>query len=191
MKRNVLLWPSKKLLQKSNRKVEDVTSEATQKVIKDLIDTCNVEMGAGLAAPQIGENVQIVVLKPTLYGENPDPSKHNDDYMVLINPELINSGEEYSWIEECLSLPGVEGRAIRLETTIVKYLDEGGNQKTLTAEFPLSAAIQHECDHLVGRLWPSRMGKKRLGSFKLQEFKRKQQKLERLEKQRKAALGLD
>ena len=190
MKREVLHWPHPKLLQKTNAKVEDVKSEQVQKIIKDLIDTCNVEMGAGLAAPQIGENVQITVLKPTIYGENPDPSKINSDYMVLINPVLEISGEEYEWVEECLSLPGIEGKVIRKDNLVVTYLNEDGVENTLTCEFPLSAAIQHECDHLIGRLWTSRMEKKTSGALKLQQFRKQQDKLARLEKQRKINLGL-
>ena len=173
MYRNVLVWPNQKLKAK-NESVENI--EDVQGLIKDLIDTCNVKMGAGLAAPQIGVNKKVVVIKPSVFGkENPDPSEYNPDYMVLVNPELDNQGEEIKWKEGCLSLPDIDGAVVRNEMTLIKYTSEKGEEKRLIAEWPFSGGLQHECDHLEGKLFIHRMDKKK-AAFLLDRWRRKKRK---------------
>ena len=173
MFRKILIWPNQTLRAK-NEKIEDVT--VVQGLIKDLIDTCNVAMGAGLAAPQIGKNQQVVVIKPKAFGvTNPDPSEYNADFMVLINPVLENTGDDMKWKESCLSIPDIDSYIVRKETTLVKYLNEKGEQKRLIAEWPLAGGLQHECDHLEGKLFIHRMEKKK-AAFLLERWRRKKRK---------------
>ena len=172
MFRNVLVWPNNKLRDKS----KDASAEDVQTLIEDLIDTCNVKMGAGLAAPQIGIHKNVVVIKPRVFNkENPDPSKYNPDYMVLINPVLENQGDTIQWKEGCLSLPGIEGKVERHEVTLVKYISEQGEEKRIIAEWPFSGGLQHECDHLDGKLFIHRMPKKK-AAFLLDTWRRKKRK---------------
>ena len=173
MFRKVLIWPDKRLRAKNNQ-VEDVSAE--KQLIIDLIDTCNVQMGAGLAAPQIGVNKQIVVIKPKVFGlENPDPSEYNPDYMVIINPEWIPQGDDIEWKEACLSIPGVDSKIKRNETCLLKYTTEKGEPNRLIAEWPFSGGIQHECDHLIGKLFIHRMDKRK-SAFLLDRWRRKRRK---------------
>ena len=173
MFRKVLNWPNKKLREKSVL-VENVANE--EELIHDLIDTCNVLMGAGLAAPQIGVSKKVVVIKPKAFGiDNPDPSEYNADYMVLVNPILESSGEEITWREACLSLPDLDGMVTRNETTLLKYINEKGEEKRLIAEWPFSGGLQHECDHLEGKLFIHRMDKKK-SAFLLERWRRKKRK---------------
>ena len=184
MLRKIITWPHEKLRSKSQL-IADVALES--ELVKDLIDTCNVNMGAGLAAPQIGVNKRIVVIKPSAFGkENPDPSAYNADYMVLINPILENAGDELTWNEACLSLPGIDGKVCRSENTLVKYTSETGEEKRLIAEWPFSGGLQHECDHLDGKLFIHRM-EKRKAAFLLDKWRRKKRK-ERI-KAKRAARG--
>ena len=133
-------------------------------------------MGAGLAAPQIGVNKQVVVIKPSVFGiPNPDPSTRNDAFMVLINPVLENQGEEVTWKEGCLSLPGIDGKVTRKEITLVQYVSENGEDKRFIAEWPFSGGLQHECDHLDGKLFIHRMDKKK-AAFLLDRWRRKKRK---------------
>jgi peptide deformylase len=187
MFRNILMHPNKKL-RSVTLKVEDVTEVSD--LIKDLIDTCNVQMGAGLAAPQIGVNKSVVVIKPKVFGkDNPDPSEYNEDFMVLVNPELSNQGEMIEWKEACLSIPGVEGKVSRNETTLIKYTSETGEEKRLIAEWPLSGGLQHECDHLQGILYINRMDKRKAARI-LETKRRKERKAKIREKrQRRQELG--
>ena len=185
MFRKILQWPNKKL-RETCALIEDVADE--KQLIQDLIDTCNVAMGAGLAAPQIGISKQIVVIKPKAFGiDNPDPSEYNQDYMVLINPQLESSGEEIKWKEACLSLPNLEGLVTRKETTLLKYKNEKGEDQRLIAEWPFSGGLQHECDHLEGKLFIHRMDKKK-AAFLLERWRRKKRKAEIKAKREKRAL---
>lgn len=174
MFRKVLVHPNKNLRVENNEKIQNV--DDVKGLIEDLIDTCNVMMGAGLAAPQLGINKQVLVIKPSVFGkENTDPSEYNSDYMVMINPVLQNTGETITWKEGCLSLPMVEGKVDRSETTLVKYMSEKGEEKRLIAEWPFSGGIQHECDHLIGKLFIHRMNKKK-AAFLLDRLRRKKRK---------------
>jgi len=173
MFRNVLIHPNN-ILRATNKTVDSV--DDVKVLIIDLIDTCNVKMGAGLAAPQIGINKQVVVIKPKVFGkENPDPSEYNPDYMVIINPELENTGDKITWKEGCLSIPGIDGKVERSETTLIKYTSEGGEVKRLIAEWPFSGGLQHECDHLEGKLFIHRM-EKRKAAWLIDRLRRKKRK---------------
>ena len=173
MFRKIIVWPNEKL-RSSNAPIENI--DAAQDLIKDLIDTCNVSMGAGLAAPQIGVNKRAVVIRPKVFGiENPDPSEYNPEYMVLINPEWEPQGETIAWKEACLSLPDIDGKVNRKENCLLRYTNEKGEEKRMIAEWPFAGGIQHECDHLEGKLFIHRMDKKK-AAFLLERWRRKKRK---------------
>ena len=179
MYRKIKQWPSKSL-KTPCAKVEDITS--VQGLIKDLIDTCNIEMGVGLAANQIGVSKRVVVIKPKAFGhDNPDPSEVNSDYMVLINPVLHNTGDDIKWKEGCLSLKMAEGMVSRKTETMLSYIAESGEEKRLIAEWPFAGGLQHECDHLDGKLFIHHM-KSRSRSLLLDKRRKKLKKLARAEK---------
>ena len=172
MLRKIIKWPNKTLREKSTQVIEEDVSE----LVKDLIDMCNVKMGAGLAAPQIGVNKQVVVIKPRVFNaENPDPSSYNPEFMVLINPKWEPQGDMIRWQEGCLSLPGITGRVERQENCLLKYTAEDGTEKRMIAEWPFSGGIQHECDHLIGKLFIHRMDKKK-AAFLLDRKRRQERK---------------
>lgn len=173
MYRNILIHPNSKL-RKISAPLENL--EESKDLIKDLIDTCNVKMGAGLAAPQIAVAKRVVVIKPKVFGiENPDPSEYNPDFMVLINPVLELTGDQREWKEGCLSLPDLEGKVKRHETCLLKYTSETGEEKKLIAEWPFSGGLQHECDHLDGKLFIHRMDKRK-AAWELDRARRKKRK---------------
>tara|TARA_Y100000593_G_scaffold18875_1_gene37605 strand:+ start:2914 stop:3465 length:552 start_codon:yes stop_codon:yes gene_type:complete len=173
MYRKIIVWPDKRL-RASNEIIENVDEE--RELIKDLIDTCNVRMGAGLAAPQIGVNKQITVIKPKVFGiDNPDPSEYNPDFMVIINPKLENTGSDIKWKEACLSIPNMDSTISRKETTLLLYTSELGEEKRLIAEWPFSGGLQHECDHLEGKLFIHRMDKRK-AAFLLERWRKKKRK---------------
>ena len=175
MFRKVLIWPNVKL-KAENLQVSNV--EEIQELIHDLIDTCNIQMGAGLAAPQIGVNKSVAVIKPSVFGiDNPDPSEYNPDYMVIVNPQLENTGDEMKWKESCLSIPSMDSSVARMETTLLKYTSETGEDKRLIAEWPFSGGLQHECDHLQGKLFIHRMDKRK-AAFLLERWRKKKRKEE-------------
>jgi len=101
--------------------------------------------GVGLAAPQVGESLQLSVIDLSM-GQNPE------DLMVLINPEIIESDGSETGEEGCLSLPGISIPVNRKSKLLLKYIDIDGKEHKLEFEGFKARVIQHEIDHLEGVL---------------------------------------
>lgn len=118
------------------RRIDD----SIQKLIEDMIETMNhIGGAAGLAAPQIGIPLQVVVIE--LPGE---------ELIILINPEVVRSWGERDVVEGCLSLPGYRGEIKRSESVTVKGRDRYGKEVRVKADGLLAQALQHEIDHING-----------------------------------------
>ncbi|HEX4232871.1 MAG TPA: peptide deformylase [Caldimonas sp.] len=125
-------------------------------LVADMFETMHAANGAGLAAPQIGVDLQLVI-----FG-----FQHNDRYpdappvpeTVLVNPivEPIGSDEEEGW-EGCLSVPGMRGIVPRFSRIRYRGFDLDGRAIEREAEGFHARVVQHECDHLVGKLYPMRI----------------------------------
>lgn len=138
----ILQYPDPRL-HKVAKTVVSVT-EQTRKLIKDMAETMYAAPGVGLAATQVDVHERIVVI---------DVSEEHNDLKVLINPVLLNvEGEEESE-EGCLSVPGIYEKVTRAERVVVKALDENGKEFKLEADGLLAVCIQHEMDHLQGRVF--------------------------------------
>ena len=127
-----------------------------QTLIGDLFDTMEAANGAGLAAPQIGVDLQVVIFgftRSERYPEAPSVPR-----TVLINPtiEALDSDEESGW-EGCLSVPGLRGVVPRWTRIRYRGFDPLGQPIDREAEGFHARVVQHECDHLIGRLYPTRM----------------------------------
>ncbi len=126
-------------------------------LLKDLDDTMQAANGAGLAAPQIGVDLQVVV-----FGSGEVNPRYPDapvvPYTVLINPVLtpIGDEEEEGW-EGCLSVPGLRGVVPRFKRLRYQGFNEKGNPIDRTVEGFHARVVQHECDHLIGKLYPMRV----------------------------------
>lgn len=133
---------------------DDVTPDYAdlKSLISDMFETMYASEGVGLAAPQIGRNDRIVVIDGSPLSENFPECEGLK--LTLINPEIeILEGDKVSRAEGCLSLPGLSENVIRVENIRVTWDDE--NFETHSQEFEGFAAriIQHECDHLDGKLY--------------------------------------
>jgi peptide deformylase len=118
------------------RKIDD----SIQKLIDDMIETMQQLGGAaGLAAPQVGIPLQVVVI------ELPESG-----LITLINPQVVKSSGEHEVMEGCLSLPGYRGSIKRAESVAVKGRDRYGKEVRIKAEGLLAQALQHEVDHING-----------------------------------------
>lgn len=136
-------------------KAKQVTKFDTelQTLVDDMFDTMRAAPGVGLAAPQIGESLRLVVVEYTEdEDENATPKKY-----VLVNPEIIKHSEEMvADVEGCLSLPGLAGKVERHQAVTVKAKNRFGKPLKIEAEGWLARIFQHEIDHLDGVLYIDR-----------------------------------
>jgi len=135
---------------------EAIASNEIQDIIQDLLDTMKDANGAGLAAPQIGISLQIVVFgfKKNVRYPNEDPILET----ILINPIItpLSTEMENGW-EGCLSVPGLRGSVPRYQQIRYQGLDTHGHIIDRTVSGFHARVVQHECDHLFGKLYPMRI----------------------------------
>jgi peptide deformylase len=149
--RPILHYPDKRLRVKSKPvKVFDIT---LQTLVNDLAETMYAGNGVGLAASQIGAPARVFVIDAANNDEDA-----RSDLRVFINPEIISEESEILWSEGCLSFPGVREDIERYERVRVSAKDIHGVIYELEAEGLLAVAIQHENDHLDGKLIIDRLG---------------------------------
>ncbi|HLG10358.1 MAG TPA: peptide deformylase [Dehalococcoidia bacterium] len=130
------------VLRIKTKKVRKIDS-SIQKLIDDMIETMHDAPGVGLAAPQIGVSLRICVIHVP-----------GEEIVTLVNPEIVKrSGERVCEGEGCLSLPGYKGAVPRAEKVVVKGLNRNGRPVRYHAEDLFAEAIEHELDHLDGKLY--------------------------------------
>ncbi len=136
--------------------VDTLDTPELHALIQDLRDTMAAESGAGLAAPQIGVNLQLVIFGVEHNPRYPDAEQV--PFTILINPTLYKLDEEMEdgW-EGCLSVPGMRGVVPRFKRLRYTGVDAAGNSIDRTVEGFHARVVQHECDHLYGVLYPMRM----------------------------------
>ena len=160
----ILRYPDPRL-HKVAAKVERV-DDTIRKLIKDLAETMYTAPGVGLAATQVDVHKRIIVI---------DTSETRDQLHVFINPEIVSASGEADCEEGCLSVPGVYEKVRRAQCVTVRALNAAGEPYTLKAEDLLAVCIQHELDHLEGRVFVeylSRLKQNRiLAKLKKQERK--------------------
>ena len=138
----ILQYPDKRL-HAIAKPVQAVTA-ATRKLIHDMAETMYAAPGVGLAATQVDVREQIIVI---------DISETHDNLLVLINPEVLARKGDVEREEGCLSVPGVYEDVRRAERITVRALDVRGESFTLEAEGLLATCVQHEIDHLKGKVF--------------------------------------
>lgn len=116
-----------------------------RKLAADMLETMYAAPGIGLAAPQVGVSIRMVVVDVANALGNPDP-------IALLNPRVLSSSENIAFEEGCLSLPDFMMEVDRARVVQVQFEDLDGNTKTIVAEDLHAVAIQHEMDHLEGKL---------------------------------------
>ncbi len=144
MVREILIWPDPVLKKKASpvARVDD----STRALVNDMFETMYAADGVGLAAPQIGVLKNIIVLDTS-------PRQPESKPVAMINPEIVSTEGRTVYTEGCLSIPGEAEDVERAAKVKVQFLDPDGKQQTLEAEGLLAVAIQHETDHLLGRMF--------------------------------------
>lgn len=138
----ILQYPDSRLNSPAQR-VEKIDA-ATRKLIDDLAETMYAAPGVGLAATQVDVHKQIIVI---------DVSEDHTDLRVFVNPEVTRREGVAVAQEGCLSVPGIYDNVERAESVTVTALDRNGARFTLNASGLLAACIQHELDHLQGKVF--------------------------------------
>ena len=137
----IITHPNPFLRQKS-LSVIDVFDDEIKKLIPQMIETMVKQDGVGLAAPQIGKSIQLIVIY------------FKESTLVIINPKIIKKSFSKVWGEEgCLSVPDKFGEVKRHKKITIIYTNENGQKQQLAAKDMLARVIQHEIDHLNGILF--------------------------------------
>jgi peptide deformylase len=137
-----------------------------RKLVADMAETMYAAPGIGLAATQVDVHERVIVI---------DLSETKDQLLVLINPEIVaSSGDRKAWEEGCLSVPGIYDEVERPERVTVRALDEKGEPFELEADGLLAVCIQHEMDHLQGKVFVQYLSR-----LKQSRIKSKMAKLDR------------
>lgn len=160
----VLSFPDERLRTVA-KPVETVNDEIKQ-LVSDMFETMREENGIGLAATQVNRHVQVVVM---------DVSAEQDEPRVFINPSITHAEGNTISEEGCLSVPGNYAKVERAEKITVEALDENGETFTLDADGLLAICVQHELDHLKGKLFVDY-----LSPLKRQRIRKKLEKEARL-----------
>ncbi len=139
---NILRYPDARL----HKAAAPVTvfDESLKKLVRDLAETMYAAPGLGLAASQVDVHKQVIVI---------DVSERHDSLVVLVNPEVVEASGVSDIEEGCLSVPGVYDIVERAERVKVRAFDQSGNPFTLEAQGLLAVCIQHEMDHLKGKVF--------------------------------------
>lgn len=139
-----------KILQYPDERLHTVATpvmQVTDKIrllVQDMAETMYAAPGIGLAATQVDVHERVIVI---------DTSETRDELLVLINPEIIASDGISDYEEGCLSVPGIYGKVRRAESVTVSALNTEGESFVLDADGLLAVCIQHEMDHLAGKVF--------------------------------------
>jgi peptide deformylase len=159
---NILNYPDKRL-HKVAKPVTEV-NDRIRRLVKDMAETMYAAPGVGLAATQVDVHERVIVI---------DVSDEHNELLAFINPEIVWSSDERKLSEEgCLSVPGIYDNVERAEKVRVRALNEKGETFELDCEGLLAVCIQHEMDHLMGRVFVEY-----LSSLKQTRIKSKMKKL--------------
>ena len=149
---HILSYPDERLHTVA-QPVVDVQDPALQQLIDDMAETMYAAPGIGLAATQVDRHLQLVVM---------DLSEHKNELRVLINPKITARDGECESEEGCLSVPGIYETVRRFKWVTLEALDRHGQPYTLRAEGLLAICIQHELDHLQGKVFVEKLSRLKL-----------------------------
>ena len=145
---SILRYPDPRLHKRAARVA--TVSDGIRKLIKEMADTMYAAPGIGLAATQVDVHLRVIVI---------DVSEKRDQLRVFVNPEIVATSVDADLEEGCLSVPGVYEKVRRAERVTVRALDAAGEPFVLDAEGLLAVCIQHEMDHLEGRVFVEKLSR--------------------------------
>ncbi|MEW6100306.1 MAG: peptide deformylase [Pseudomonadota bacterium] len=166
-KLNILRYPDPRL-HKVARPVEQV-DERIRQLVDDMLETMYDAHGVGLAATQVDVHERVIVI---------DVSDDRNEPRVLINPEIVWASEEkIVWEEGCLSVPAVYDKVQRHAQVTVKALDRDGREYRFDADGLLAVCVQHEMDHLMGKVFVEYLSPLKRNRIKTKMLKREREEV--------------
>lgn len=161
--REILLYPDARL--RTVAKPVAVVDDAIRALVRDMAETMYAAPGIGLAATQIDVHLRVITI---------DASETRDRLLVLINPEIVEREGQQECEEGCLSVPGVYEKLERALKVKVRALGADGEPFTVEADGLLAICIQHEMDHLEGRVFVERLSRLKQSRIRSKMLKRRE-----------------
>ena len=171
MVREIVVYPDKRLKLISKEVVS--FNGALHDLLDDLYDTMRVSNGVGLAAIQIGVELRALIINVPLEGEDGEHDQPKKNTLEMINPVIVEKEGSEKFQEGCLSIPGVYEDVERAKHVKVEYFDREGNKQVIEDDDFLAVAMQHEIDHLDGKVFIEKLSYIKRKKFE-KEWKRKQ-----------------
>jgi peptide deformylase len=169
--RDVLKFPDKRLREIS-KPVEKITDEIRE-LANDMLDVMYDEPGIGLAAPQLGETVRLIVVDTEWTADDAEKQP-----LVLVNPEIVERSGNIVWNEGCLSVPDFEAEVERAANVQLRALDLEGEELVIDATDLRAVCFQHEIDHLDGVLFIDRISRLKRNLYTQKRKKQLRRELE-------------
>ena len=160
----ILHYPDERLHKMASLVI--TVDDSIRRLVRDMAETMYSAPGIGLAATQVDVHLQVIVI---------DISEAKSELRVFINPRLISSGGMQEYEEGCLSVPGVYEKVRRPERATVEAMDLDGNTFRIDAEGLLAVCIQHEMDHLKGKVFVEYLSQLKQTRIKLRLEKRQRE----------------
>ncbi len=161
---NILHYPDERL-HKIAKPVREFGPDL-QQLIDDMAETMYAAPGIGLAATQVDQHIRLLIV---------DLSEEKNALQVFINPEILNREGEETCEEGCLSVPGIYEKVTRAEQITLRALDRQGKPFELHADGLLAVCLQHEIDHLDGKVFVEKLSRLKLNRI-VQKLKKEQKK---------------
>jgi peptide deformylase len=169
--RDVLKFPDKRLQEISNP-IEKITDEIRE-LASDMLEVMYDEPGIGLAAPQVGEAIRLIVVDTEWTAD--DAQRHP---LVLVNPEIVESSGKIVWKEGCLSVPDFEADVERASNVVLRASNLEGEDLEIAASELQAVCFQHEIDHLDGVLFIDRISRLKRNLYTQRRKKQLRRELE-------------
>jgi len=165
--RTIIKWPNDALAQVCDP-IKSIDDDAI-KLASDLRDTMYTAFGMGLAASQVGVHKAMCVIEYSVCESQLPPDPLMPSVTVMINPAWEPVGDDiFSWEEACLSVDGIQERVNRYSKISLAYTNLAGDTKRLLLSDKVAGVVQHETDHLAGKVFIDRLPKKKASSIKRQ-----------------------
>ena len=170
MVREIVVYPDKRL--KLISKEVEVFNGALHDLLDDLYETMCVKNGVGLAAIQVGVDQRVLIINVPLEVEEGEHDQPKENTLEMVNPVIVEKDGNEKYQEGCLSIPGVYEDIERAKHVKVEYFDRDGNKHSIEDDGFLAVAMQHEIDHLDGKVFIEKLSYIKRKKFE-KEWKRR------------------